>query len=62
MSLLPDPDTTARPVYATKQTTRGSVVVLGNQIVTDEMTTEKAAALAARYNMRMLIYELSYAV
>jgi hypothetical protein len=36
----PQPQT--KHLYSTKQTPRGSVVVLGDRIITDEMTTEEA--------------------
>lgn len=36
--------------YAVKQTPRGSVVVCGAHLVTDEIRTEEATALAAALN------------
>lgn len=38
----------------TKQTPRGSVVVLGTRLLTDEMDTEGATALSASINLDLI--------
>jgi hypothetical protein len=41
-------------LYSTKQTPRGSVVVLGDRLVSDELTTEEAQHAADWLNYRKI--------